>query len=158
MVDVAVSATLTDQQGVASVAKVRFACQIGTRMLSLTCAQLPNKQYIIAFESRSNTTGSSQVRFKTTATPENADTASVREITTASGAKPQGAPFATWSPIGGTNGTIILSDSTTNSIFTNQALGEGPWKVIPTKAGRAFGREARACKLLHQKVCVDCAN
>jgi hypothetical protein len=68
----------------------------------------------------------------------------MRGITTTSGLKPQGAPFVTWSSIGGANGTIVMSDSKTNSLFVNQALGEGPWRVVSTIAGRAYGREVRA--------------
>lgn len=67
-----------------------------------------------------------------------------REITTSSGLKPQGAPFVTWSALGGINGTIVVSDSTTNALFVNQALGEGVWKVVSTNAARAYGREVHA--------------
>ncbi|KAF2825160.1 hypothetical protein CC86DRAFT_325055 [Ophiobolus disseminans] len=127
-IDVAASSTLSDQQGMASVAK------------------LPNKQYLIAFESSpSNGTNSASItNFKITASPENAATERIRDIVSTTGVKPQGASFVTWSLIGGANGTIILSDSVTNSIFVNQALGEGPWKVVATTAGRALGREVRA--------------
>jgi hypothetical protein len=71
----------------------------------------------------------------------------MRTIATTSGLKPQGAPFVTWSSMGGANGTIIVSDSTTNSLFINQALGEGSWNVVKTIAGRAYGREVRAGRL-----------
>jgi hypothetical protein len=87
-----------------------------------------------------------QYKITTSPAPEYARTELTREITTASGVKPQGAPFVTWSSIGGANGTIILSDSTSSSLFINQASGEGLWKVIPTVAGRAYGREIRAGK------------
>jgi hypothetical protein len=93
----------------------------------------------------SNTSSSgSTVNFKVTTSPENAGTESMRSITTTTSLKPQGAPFVTWSPLGGTNGTIVVSDSTTNALFTNQALGEGLWRVIPTIAARAYGREVHA--------------
>jgi hypothetical protein len=76
--------------------------------------------------------------------PEIAGTDTIRSITSVSGLKPQGAPFVTWSPNGGANGTIVVSDSTTSSLFVNDALGEGLWKVVPTRAGRAYGREVHS--------------
>jgi hypothetical protein len=115
--------------------------------LSLISVQLPDKQYIIVFESVqsvNSSSSSSAINFKITTTPENAGTQGMRSITTASGLKPQGAPFVTWSSIGGANGTIIVSDSTTNALFINQALGEGLWKVVSTTAARAYGREVHA--------------
>lgn len=47
----------------------------------------------------------------------------------------------TWSPLGGTNGTIVVSDSDSNAVFVNQALGQGIWKQVNTTAGRAYSRE-----------------
>jgi hypothetical protein len=80
----------------------------------------------------------------------------MRRITTASGLAPQGASYVTWSSIGGANGTIVVSDSTTNSLFVNQALGEGPWKVVRTNAARAYGREVHAGKLPSSSVLCYC--
>jgi hypothetical protein len=104
----------------------------------------------VVFESsqNSNSSGTSHpVNFKLTTSPENVGTEAMRGITTTSGLKPQGASFVTWSSIGGANGTIVISDSTTNSLFINQALGEGEWKVVRTNAARAYGREVHAGKL-----------
>lgn len=42
------------------------------------------------------------------------------------------------------NGTIVISDSKSKDLYVNQALGEGPWKVLSTNAGRAYGREVHA--------------
>jgi hypothetical protein len=112
-------------------------------------------QYIILFESvqsiNSSSSSSSAVNFKITTTPENAGTQGMRSITTASGLRPQGASFVTWSSLGGANGTIIVSDSTTNALFVNQALGEGLWKVVSTTAARAYGREVHAGTSLSSK-------
>jgi hypothetical protein len=112
-------------------------------------------QYIILFESvqsiNSSSSSSSAVNFKITTTPENAGTQGMRSITTASGLRPQGASFVTWSSLGGANGTIIVSDSTTNALFVNQALGEGLWKVVSTTAARAYGREVHAGMSLSSK-------
>jgi hypothetical protein len=147
VVDVVISDTLSAQEGMASVAKVSQPHQyvfVRPRLINL---QLPNNQYIIVFESSqasNSSSATSVVNFKIAASPENAGTERVRDITTSSGLKPQGASFVTWSSVGGANGTIVLSDSITNSLFVNQALGEGPWKTVSIIAGRAYGREVRA--------------
>ncbi|KAH7397387.1 hypothetical protein BKA66DRAFT_408260, partial [Pyrenochaeta sp. MPI-SDFR-AT-0127] len=128
VIDVAASDVLTDREGTAS------------------AVQLPNNKYIIVFESTQNSGSSSAkhpVYFKLTSTPENVGTERMREVVTNTGVKLQGAPFVTWLSIGGANGTIVLSDSASNSIFINQALGEGSWKEVQTTAGRAFAREVR---------------
>ncbi|KAH7381310.1 hypothetical protein DE146DRAFT_282010 [Phaeosphaeria sp. MPI-PUGE-AT-0046c] len=126
-IDVAVSNdSVTDQRNMASVAK------------------LPNKAYILIFGASSTNATSSAVTFKITTSPENVGTELAREIITSSGLKPQGAPFVTWSALGGVNGTIVVSDSASNALFINQALGEGMWKVVRTNAARAYGREVHA--------------
>ncbi|KAF1850269.1 glycoside hydrolase family 93 protein [Cucurbitaria berberidis CBS 394.84] len=128
-IDVVASDALVDRNGMTSIAK------------------LPNNQYMIVFESTENGNSSSDnhpVYFKLTNTPENVGTEHKRQITTTTGTRLQGAPYATWSPVGGANGTIVLSDSTSNSIYINQALGEGLWKEIQTTAGRAYAREVRS--------------
>lgn len=145
-VDVSASSTQTDQHGMASVAKVISISAYLSCFSKANLMKLPNKQYVIAFESSQNGSDVSTVGLKITTTPEKASTERILEVTTASGAKPAGAPFVTWSSIGGANGTIILSDSASNSVFINQALGNGPWKVVSTTAGRAFGREVRTGK------------
>jgi hypothetical protein len=104
--------------------------------------QLPNSQYIVVFETITNSTSS--VAFKLISNPENVGTEISRRIITSTGVTPRGNPYVTWSPLGGTNGTIVLSDSTSNSVFVNQALGEGLWREVSTTAGRAYGREVRA--------------
>ncbi|CAO2647579.1 Nn.00g085010.m01.CDS01 [Neocucurbitaria sp. VM-36] len=126
-IDVAASNVLSVSQGKTSITK------------------LPKNQYIIVFESTQNSNSSNNsLYFKLTQTPENVAAERVHEITTSTGTRLQGAPYVTWSPVGGANGTIVLSDSTSNSVFVNQALGEGAWKEVKTTAGRAYAREVRA--------------
>lgn len=69
-----------------------------------------------------------------------------REVRVDTGLVPSGVPSVTWTPLGGANGTIVLSDSKSNSVFVNQYLGEGEWWELSTTAGRAFGREVAVRK------------
>lgn len=112
--------------------------------------QLPNGKYIIAYENAQlNSTSKTYtypVHFKIASSPENAGTERARQIKVDTGNAPIGGPYVTWTPLGGANGTIVLSDSRSNSVFINQALGEGTWKEVKTTAGRAFAREVRVRK------------
>ena len=42
----------------------------------------------------------------------------------ASGLRPEGSPYVTWSSVGGENGSIIASSGTNKQIFVNRALGD----------------------------------
>lgn len=84
--------------------------------------------------------------YKVASSPENLGAAVTREARTNTGVTPQGASFVTWSSLGGANGTVVLSDSRTSSLFINEAYGDGVWTEIPSTAGRAVGREVRIRK------------
>ncbi|KUJ14632.1 glycoside hydrolase family 93 protein [Mollisia scopiformis] len=60
------------------------------------------------------------------------------------GTQPISSPYITWSPIGGVNGTIIVSCGSLMPVFTNQDLGaEGSWKTVPTPEGVSYTRHLR---------------
>jgi len=53
-------------------------------------------------------------------------------------------PGVQWSPVGGENGTIVVSSGTYSQVFTNQALGdENGWKTVPTPEGISYTRHLR---------------
>lgn len=52
-----------------------------------------------------------------------------------------------WSPVGGENGTIIVSCGSLTPVFTNQDLGaEGSWKTVPVPEGVSYTRHLRVFK------------
>jgi hypothetical protein len=52
-------------------------------------------------------------------------------ISTPDGTHPLGSPYCVWSPIGGPNGSIIVSTGTHSEVFVNQALGDvGAWEKL----------------------------
>ena len=68
-------------------------------------------------------------------------------ITTKAGIQPNGSPYVTWSPIGGVNGTIIVSCGTRTEVFINQKLGDvNSWKSVPTPEGVSYTRHLRVLK------------
>ncbi|KAL1610540.1 hypothetical protein SLS60_002209 [Paraconiothyrium brasiliense] len=108
-------------------------------------AKIANNQYIIAFQyglldPKTNTT-TYPIYYKITSNPQKAASDRTRDVRVDTGLVPSGVPSVTWTPLGGANGTIVLSDSRSNSVFVNQALGEGTWRELKTTAGRAYGRE-----------------
>jgi hypothetical protein len=55
--------------------------------------------------------------------------------------QPNGSPYVTWSPVGGENGTIIVSDADNSGVFTNQALGDvNSWILRDTPQPQAYSR------------------
>lgn len=57
------------------------------------------------------------------------------------GTQPNASPYVQWSPSGGANGTIIVSDADHMSVFTNRANGEpNHWETHNTPAPSAYSR------------------
>ncbi|KAF2713840.1 glycoside hydrolase family 93 protein, partial [Pleomassaria siparia CBS 279.74] len=114
---------------------------------SPTVAKLGNGNYILTFSyALLNTTRNEYtfpVYYKIASTPEGFTEQPIRMLAIDNGVQPNGSPFVTWSPLGGTNGTIVVSASDSSSVYLNQKLGEGTWKEVKTPAGRAYSREVR---------------
>lgn len=59
------------------------------------------------------------------------------------GAQPTSSPYVTWSPVGGINGTIIVSCGSLEPI----SLGaQDSWKTVQTPEGVSYTRHLRALK------------
>jgi hypothetical protein len=87
------------------------------------------------------------IYYKLSPDPENANTEPWHRLEVDVGTQPNGGPYATWSPLGGLNGTIVVSDSDHRPLWINQALGEGIWKEVQNPHGLAYSREVRIRKL-----------
>lgn len=133
-----------------SVAKVPSAQHSLNGMVSNNSSQLPNGQYILAFEyGQFNEAGSysNPVHYKIATSPENFASEPARKIIVdGKGAQPRGGPYITWTPKGGKDGTIILSDSSSNGVYINRALGQGNWQYLDIPIARAFSRELKIRK------------
>ncbi|KAF2200590.1 hypothetical protein GQ43DRAFT_441428 [Delitschia confertaspora ATCC 74209] len=116
-----------------------------------TIAKLPNGKFILTFEyamlRNPTDNGTSNytypVHFRIADDPEKFDLEKSQRIIVSSGTQPDSAPYVIWSPVGGVNGTIIVSDADHNSVFINQALGEGNWTEVKTPAARSYSRELK---------------
>jgi len=60
---------------------------------------------------------------------------------------PNASPYVVWTPFGGPNGTIIVSDADNSQIYTNQAGGAlDKWEQHATPAGAVYSRAIHTFK------------
>ncbi|KAF1846204.1 glycoside hydrolase family 93 protein [Cucurbitaria berberidis CBS 394.84] len=112
-----------------------------------TVALLPNGKYIMTYEYGGGpaitTSYQFPVYFKISADPEKFGPVTGVVLKASDGTIPTGSPYVVWSPVGGKNGTIIVSSSSATEVFINRALGEGPWKKVDTPETASYTRHLR---------------
>lgn len=114
-----------------------------------TVARLPNGKFVMAYEYGGGPaiTSSYQfpVYFKVAADPEKFGAATGISLKTTDGYIPSGSPYVVWSPVGGKNGTIIVSASSSGDVYVNTALAEPgtPWRRVATPELSAYTRHLR---------------
>ena len=115
--------------------------------------KLPNGQYVVSFEAvGSGTLSQVHIKFSTDGTnwgtgPTDYGTA----VQTASGAYLGACPYIMWSPVGGSNGTLVVnaqylvnSPNTDREFLINTNLGQGNWTMIPAAVQWQGGGNALA--------------
>ena len=113
-----------------------------------TVALLPNGKYIMSYEYGGGPHGSDTsyqfpVHYKIASSPEEFDAAVGLPVVATNGVIPLGSPYVVWSPVGGKNGTIIVSGHSSTDIFVNKGLGAGDWVAVPTPEKAAYTRHLR---------------
>ena len=115
-----------------------------------TITQLPNKKYMMTYEygggplASGSTTYSFPVYYRISSSPLTFDDAPGLPLISNDGTQPTSSPYITWSPVGGVNGTIIVSSGSLSQVFVNQALGDaGAWKTVGTPEGVSYTRHLR---------------
>jgi hypothetical protein len=115
-----------------------------------TVALLPNGKYIMTYEYGGgpaiNTSYQFPVYYKIASDPEKFGPATGISLKSTDGTVPSGSPYVVWSPVGGKNGTIIVSAHSGGQIFINKGLGEGPWVKVETPEASAYTRHLRVLK------------
>lgn len=149
VVDVVASKVYEDRPGMLVATKVCRYSPVQSQPTHML--QLPNGQYFMVFEYAMIVNQTSRqykypIYYKLSSDPENANSEPWHRLVVDVGTQPNGGPYATWSPVGGPNGTIVVSDSDHNPLWINQALGEGIWKEVETPHGHAYSREVRVRK------------
>lgn len=117
-----------------------------------TVTHLPNGKYMMTYECGGcpTVTGTAYefpIYYRINDNPELFDSSTGYPIVTDTGIQPTSSPYITWSPVGGPNGTIVVSCGTLQEIFVNQELGAtGGWKSVDTPQGVSYSRSLRVFK------------
>jgi hypothetical protein len=114
-------------------------------------AQLPTGQWILTYENGGApipgvpaANYSFPAYYRISASPLTFDSAEGLPISTPDGTYPQSSPYCVWSPLGGLNGSIIVSTGTHSEVFVNQALGDvGAWQKLETEERVSYSRSLR---------------
>jgi hypothetical protein len=125
-----------------------------------TVTHLPNGKYMMTYEygggpHNSGTDYEFPVYYRISDSPLEFNSAVGYPVIANDGTQPTSSPYITWAPIGGPNGTIVVSSGSYSQIFTNQQLGAvDAWKIIPTPEGISYTRSLRVFKHIPQHLLI----
>ena len=114
-----------------------------------TVTHLPNGKYMMTYEYGggpiSGTTAYSfPAYYRIAPSPLDFSSAQGLPINSKDGTQPTSSPYITWTPMGGKNGTIVVSTGSHSEIFVNQALGaEDTWVKVATPESISYTRHLR---------------
>lgn len=125
-----------------------------------TVTHLPNGKYMMTYEfgggpHNSGTDYEFPVYYRISDSPLKFNSAVGYPVVANDGTQPTSSPYITWTPIGGPNGTIVVSSGSFSQIFTNQKLGAvDAWKSIPTPEAISYTRNLRVFKHIPQHLLI----
>jgi hypothetical protein len=106
-----------------------------------TVAEIGGGQWIMTYEYCNAPGGSCPVYYKIAANPEDFGTATGQQIVLNDGSKPCCQPYVVWTPSGGADGTIVVSDGGQTALAVNTAGGAvGSWKSEGSNAPSGYSR------------------
>ncbi|KAF5586161.1 BNR Asp-box repeat domain-containing protein [Fusarium pseudocircinatum] len=110
-----------------------------------TVAKLPNGKWMMTFEyggGASPNNAAFPVYYRISDSPLTFDSAS-NQILTAGSRAPSSSPYLTWSPSGGSSGSLIVTANSDNGIYINTNLGAaGSWVYYDIPQPGAYSRQA----------------
>jgi sucrose-6-phosphate hydrolase SacC (GH32 family) len=103
--------------------------------------RLPNGNYVMTHEYCGAPEGGCSVYYKISSDPEAFGSATDQVLRATDGTIPSGAPYVTWLPAGGPNGTLAVSGDTVEDLFINTANGTpNSWTRIRANVPRGYSR------------------
>ncbi|MFF4119035.1 RICIN domain-containing protein [Streptomyces sp. NPDC001714] len=103
--------------------------------------QLPNGNYVMTHEYCGAPEGGCSVYYHISADPEAFASAPGQVLRATDGTIPSGAPYITWLPTGGPNGTLVVSGDTQDDLFVNTQNGAaGAWTRIRSNVAGGYSR------------------
>ncbi|KAI7364983.1 BNR/Asp-box repeat protein [Hortaea werneckii] len=104
-------------------------------------SELPTGDWILTYEFFGAEEGGFHVYYRISDSPLTFDAQPGIPILPADGSSPEGSPYNVWSPAGGENGTIVVSDGNNTPLYLNRALGaEDAWTTLEVPAGASYTR------------------
>ncbi|MFM9555114.1 RICIN domain-containing protein [Streptomyces caniscabiei] len=106
-----------------------------------TVAKLPNGKYVLSYEYGGAPEGNFSVYYKISSDPEAFGSVTGIPLRTTGGVVPQSAPYMTWLPTGGANGTLALSANSAEDLFINTQNGAAnTWTRISANVAGGYSR------------------
>ncbi|MET7702422.1 RICIN domain-containing protein [Streptomyces sp. NPDC005485] len=106
-----------------------------------TVAKLPNGKYVLSYEYGGAPEGNFSVYYKMSSDPEAFGSATGIPLRTTDGVVPQSAPYMTWLPTGGPNGTLVVSANSADDLFINTQNGAAnTWTRINAGVAGGYSR------------------
>ena len=117
-----------------------------------TVSHLPNGSYIMTYEYGTALNPAFQpygfpAYYRISDSPLTFNSATGYPVISQDGTQPQSSPYNVWSPVGGKDGSIIVSTGTHTEVFVNTELGApGAWEKVATPEGVSYTRHLRVLK------------
>ncbi|MEH0581349.1 RICIN domain-containing protein [Streptomyces sp. B21-108] len=103
--------------------------------------RLPNGNHVMSYEYCNAPEGRCSVYYKISADPEGFGSVTGRVLRSTDGVIPSGAPFITWLPAGGPNGTLVLSGESQDDLFVNRENGAAnAWTRMRSNVAGGYSR------------------
>ncbi|GAB3008989.1 hypothetical protein GCM10023080_088850 [Streptomyces pseudoechinosporeus] len=103
--------------------------------------RLPNGNYVMSYEYCNAPEGGCSVYYKISSDPEGFGSVTGRVLRSTDGVIPSGAPFITWLPTGGPNGTLVLSGESQDDLFVNTENGAAnAWTRMRSNVAGGYSR------------------
>jgi hypothetical protein len=103
--------------------------------------RLPNGNYVMSYEYCNAPEGRCSVYYKISSDPEGFGSVTGRVLRSTDGTIPSGAPFITWLPTGGPNGTLVLSGESQDDLFVNTENGAAnAWTRMRSNVAGGYSR------------------
>ncbi|MET8081312.1 RICIN domain-containing protein [Streptomyces sp. NPDC005303] len=104
-------------------------------------AKLPNGNYVMTYEFWGAPEGGFAVYYKISSNPEAFGSATGIALKATDGTQPKSAPYITWLPTGGANGTLVVSANSSDDLFLNTQNGAAnTWTRIASTVPGGYSR------------------
>ncbi|KAF2227948.1 Sialidase [Elsinoe ampelina] len=111
-------------------------------------SKLPNGKFLLTYEFFGSVEGGFSVYTRLADDPRNFNEAPGTVLRATDGTIPRGSPYNVWTPVGGPNGTVIVSSGDAPEIFLNRGLAEPgtAWEKVSIPSNTSYTRSLNILK------------